>query len=244
MLLEGKVAVIYGAGGNIAGAVARAYADEGARLYLAGHHADEAKDLAKKTRGKAEVIDALDEAAIDAWTDMVANEAGRIDVSFNLIGIHDVQQALMKIGVDDFLQPIVNAMRSQFLTTRAAARHMIRQKSGVILMFGGGGPQTVPNLGGFKVALDAMEGLRRQWAIELGPHQIRILTLKTGGVADAIPDDFEGRDELIEHLKAPSPMKRIAGFEDVGHVAVFAASDHARSITDTWINMGFGSMPE
>ncbi len=244
MLLEGKVAVIYGAGGNIAGAVARAYADEGARLYLAGHHADEAKDRAKQTRGKAEVIDALDEAAIDAWTDKVASEAGRIDISFNLIGIHDVQQALMKIRVDDFLQPIVNAMRSQFLTTRAAARHMIRQKSGVILMFGGGGPQTVPNLGGFKVALDAMEGLRRQWAIELGPHQIRIVTLKTGGVADAIPEDFEGRDRLIEQLKAPSPMKRVAGFEDVGHVAVFAASDHARSITDTWINMGFGSMPE
>ncbi len=244
MLLKDKVAVIYGAGGSIADAVARAYAQEGARLYLAGHHADGTKDLAKQTRGRAEVIDALDEAAVDAWTDKVADEAGRIDISFNLIGLRDIQQALMKIRVDDFLQPIVNAMRTQFLTTRAAARHMIRQKSGVILMFGGGGPQTEPNLGGFKVALDAMEGLRRQWAIELGPHQIRIVTLKTGGVADSIPQDFEGRDQLIEHLKAPSPMKQVAHFEDVGHIAAFAASDHARSITDTWINMGFGSMPE
>ena len=244
MLLKDKVALIYGAGGSIASAVARAYSDEGARLYLSGRHPRKVEALAKETGGRAAVVDALDEAAVDAWVDEVADEAGRIDISFNLIGLGDVQQALMKIRVNDFLQPIVNAMRTQFLTTRAAARHMIRQKSGVILMFGGGGPQTEPNLGGFKVALDAMEGLRRQWAIELGPHQIRIVTLKTGGVADSIPDDFEGRDQLIEHLKAPSPMKQVARFEDVGHIAAFAASDHARSVTDTWINMAFGGMPE
>ena len=68
----------------------------------------------------------------------------------------------MEISVEDFLQPITIAMRSQFLTTRAAARHMAARGAGVILAFGGEGPHTLPGLGGFKVALDALEGLRRQ----------------------------------------------------------------------------------
>src|SRR5687767_5368903 len=79
---------------------------------------------------------------------------GRVDVSFNVISVGDVQEPLMEISAADFLQPISRAARTQFLTTRAAARHMIKQKSGVILAFGGGGPQTLPGLGGFKVALD------------------------------------------------------------------------------------------
>ena len=56
------------------------------------------------------------------------------------------------------LQSILNAMRTQFLTTRAAARHMVKRGSGVILHFGGDGPQAPPGLGGFKIALDAITG--------------------------------------------------------------------------------------
>jgi len=84
-----------------------------------------------------------------------------VQISFNVIGYGDVQKPLMEISMEDFLQPVTTAMQAQFLTTRAAARHMIPRRSGVILAFGGDGPQTLPGLGGFKVALDAIEGLRR-----------------------------------------------------------------------------------
>ena len=108
---------------------------------------------------------------------------------------------MTEISVEDFLQPITNAMRTHFLTTRAAARHMVKRGSGVILAFGGGGPQTLPGLGGFKIALDAIEGLRRQWAVELGPHGIRVVTLKTGGVPESIPDSFAEKDEIIASIE-------------------------------------------
>lgn len=75
----------------------------------------------------------------------------------------EVQAPLLEVGVEGFLQPITTAMRAQFLTTRAVARHMVRRESVVVLHFGGGGPQTQPGMGGFKIALDAIEGLRRQW---------------------------------------------------------------------------------
>jgi NAD(P)-dependent dehydrogenase (short-subunit alcohol dehydrogenase family) len=92
-------------------------------------------------------------------------------------------------------------MRTHFLTTRAAARHMVRHGSWVILAFGGSGPRTLPGLGGFKIALDALEGHRRQWACELGRHGVRVVTLKTGGVAESLPDTFEGRGALTAELE-------------------------------------------
>jgi 3-oxoacyl-[acyl-carrier protein] reductase len=153
-----------------------------------------------------------------------------------------VQQPLIDISVEDFLQPTTNAMRTQFLTTRAAARHMVKRGSGVILYFGGGGSQTMPGLGGFKIALDAIEGLRRQWAIELGPHGIRVVTLKTGGIPESIPDTFPGRDEIIANLLPSTLLKRMATLADVGNVAAFVASDQARAITATEVNISCGAI--
>lgn len=249
MLLENKVAMIYGAGGAIGGAVARAYARQGAKVFLAGLTRSKLDKLADEIRSNGgevhtSVVDALDEGVVNAYVDAVVEQAGYIDISFNLIGIGDVQKPLMEISVEDFLQPIVNAMRSQFLTSRAAARHMIMRGSGVILAFGGGGPQTLPGLGGFKIALDAIEGLRRQWAHELGEHGIRVVTLKTGGIPETIPGDFPQRDEITASIEQQTLLKRAATLEDVGNVAVFAASDQARSITATEINISAGAIIE
>src|SRR5438067_10065201 len=230
MLLENKIAVIYGAGGPIGGAAARAFAREGARVFLAGRtlaKLDTVANEIRSTGGSAStiVVDALDEQAVDSCVDAMVEQAGSIDISFNLISYGDVQQPLMMLSVEDFLQPITNAMRTHFLTTRAAARHMIRRGSGVILAFGGSGPHTHPGLGGFKIALDALEGLRRQWAWELGEHGSRVVTMKTGGIGESIPTDVAGRQHIIDHLLSTTLLKRLATLADVGHVAAFLASD-------------------
>jgi len=249
MLLENKVAVIYGAGGSIGGAVARAFAREGARVFLAGRTKAKLAKVADaiRTQGGAAdtaVVDALDERAVDEYVDGVAEQAGHIDISFNLISVGDVQKPLMELTVADFLQPITTAMRTHFLTTRAAARHMVKRGSGVILAFGGGGPQTQPGLGGFKIALDALEGLRRQWAVELRPHGIRVVTLKTGGIPESIPDTLPERDEIINSLLPGTLLKRAATLADVGNVAAFVASDQARTITATEVNISCGAIIE
>jgi NAD(P)-dependent dehydrogenase (short-subunit alcohol dehydrogenase family) len=247
MLLENKIAVIYGGGGAIGGAVARAFAGEGARVFLAGRTLASLEKVAGDIRshgGAAEtaVVDALNERAVDQFVDSVAAQAGSIDISFNLISYGDVQKPLVELSVEDFLQPIATAMRTQFLTTRAAARHMLPRGSGVILAFGGSGPQTLPGLGGFKIALDALEGLRRQWALELGKHGIRVLTLKTGGIPESMAESEPGRDEIVASLEEAALLNRTATLADVGHVAAFAASDLARTITDTEVNISCGAI--
>lgn len=247
MLLEPKVAVIYGAGGPIGGAVARAFAREGARVFLAGRTLATLDTVAGAIRaagGAAEtaVVDALDERAVNEFVEGVAARAGRLDISFNVIGYGDVQQPLTEISVDDFLRPIATATRTHFLTTRAAARHMVARGSGVILAFGGSGPQTLPGLGGFKVALDALEGLRRQWACELGPHGIRVITLKTGGVPESIDESVPERDAIAASIEQGTLLKRAATLADVGDVAAFVASDRARTITSTEVNISCGAL--
>ena len=247
MLLENKVAVIYGAGGPIGGAVARAFAREGARVFLAGRTKAKLDKVADEIRSKGgvadtAVVDALDEQMVDEYVDAVVEQAGSIDISFNLISYGDVQKPLTVISVEDFIQPITTAMRTQFLTTRAAVRHMIRRGSGVILAFGGSGPHTLPGLGGFKVALDAIEGLRRQWACELGPHGIRVVTMKTGGVPESLPDTFTGRDEITAGIEQAALLKRAATLADVGNVAAFVASDQARTMTAATVNISCGAI--
>lgn len=250
MLLAQKVAAIYGGGGAIGGAVARAFAREGATVFLAGRTQATLDTTAAAIRaagGVAEtvIVDALDEAAVDSFVTQVAARAGRIDISFNAIGLGDVQAPLLELTPADFLQPIVTAMRTHFLTTRAAARQMIaRGGGGVILQFGGGGPQTLPGLGGFKVALDAMEGLRRQWAVELGQHDIRVITIKTGGIPESIPDSDPLKETIAAGIAKVTLLGRAATLADVGNVAAFLASDHARTLTATEVNISCGAILE
>jgi 3-oxoacyl-[acyl-carrier protein] reductase len=246
-LLHGKVAVIYGAGGAIGGAVARAFAAEGAFVYLAGRTESRLQKVAQQILedgGLAEtaVVDALNEQQVEEFVARAAKKSRRIDISFNVISFGDIQQPLMEIDVEDFTQPVTLATRTHFLTTRAVAAHMIKQRSGVVLMFGGSGPQTLPGLGGFKVALDAMEGLRRQWAIELGTYGIRVVTMVTGGIIETIPWQAEGREEIIAEIASAAHLNRTATLADVGNVACFIASDKAGTITDATVNISAGAI--
>jgi 3-oxoacyl-[acyl-carrier protein] reductase len=252
LLLQGKTAVIYGGGGSIGGAVARAFGREGATVHLAGRTQATLDEVAEEIRsagGAAETaeVDALDEQEVDRHADAVAADAGGIDVSFNLIAhpyTHGTPLAEMK--ADDFMAPVETAARTTFLTARAAARHMIPRRSGVILAFGGPGDRSAPlrdyYLGGTQVAFDAIETMRRQLAVELGPHGIRVVTLETGGVPETIPEGIDGRDAIVESLEGATLLGRGATLEDVGNAAAFAASDRARTMTAATINVSCGAL--
>ena len=258
MLLEDKNAVVYGGGGKVGGAVAHAFAREGARVFLAGRTLatlDAVSEGIRSAGGVAETaqVDALDEMTVDEHADAVAQEAGSIDISFNLISYGDVQGTpLVEMPLEDFERPVMTAVRTQFLTSRAAARHMIRQGSGVILTFGGaGGRDPIRDytsggfqvyLGGFQVALGALEVLRRQLAVELGPHGIRVVTLQSGGVPETTREDW--REAITQSFIDTSMLKRVETLEDVGNVAAFAASDLARTMTATSINITSGRVAD
>jgi NAD(P)-dependent dehydrogenase (short-subunit alcohol dehydrogenase family) len=260
MLLENKSAVIYGAGGSVGGAVARAFAGEGAKVFLAGRTLATLEGVAEEISaagGEAEIaqVDALDQEAVDEHADAAAAEAGGIDISFNSIGHGDVHGIpLVDMAFEDFARPITTAMRSQFLTARAAARHMVARGSGVILAITATTARhNIPNVGGTGVTFDAIEGLCRQLACELGPKGIRVVWLQTTGILEAISDTVDlfpdygsgqmTREDLIAWLRGRTTMDRLTSLTDVAAMAAFVASDHAGAMTGCAANLTCGSVP-
>jgi NAD(P)-dependent dehydrogenase (short-subunit alcohol dehydrogenase family) len=246
-LLTGKIALVYGGGGAIGGAAARAFAREGAHVFLAGRTIGPVEAVADEIRAAgwladAAQVDGLDEQQVSEFTDAVADRTGRIDVCLNVIGVDDVQKPLSEITPEEFVRPIGVAARTHFLTTRAAVRHMAAQGSGVVLMFGGSGPQTVAGIGGFKVSLDAMEGIRRQFACEFSPYGIRFVTLITGGIPESMPDSLGIKPQIEASLADATLLKRTATLSDVGDVAAFVASDRARTMTSATVNISCGAI--
>jgi 3-oxoacyl-[acyl-carrier protein] reductase len=261
LLLERKNAVIYGGAGSVGAAVARAFAREGARVFLAGRTRATLDQVAEELSGsggsvETAEVDALDQRAVDEHADAVAARAGGIDVSFNAISHGDVHGVpLLELSMEDFTRPITVAMQAQFLTTRAAARHMTRQGSGVIMAITATTARpALPEIGGTGVTFDAIESQCRQWARELGPHGVRVVWLQTTGLPEALADgihpaygagpaDGMTRAELIAWMRRSTQLNRLTSLAELGDVAAFMASDHAAAMTATGVNLTCGHVP-
>ena len=204
MMLQGKVAVIYGAGGAIGSAVARAFAREGAKLFLTGRYLAPAVAVAREVAsagGSAEaaVVDALDEQAVDQHLQSVIDAAGRLDISFNAVGIPDANilgVPLVELDVEQFSLPIATYTASYFLTARLAARRMIANRSGVIMTVTAlHSRMGIPLVGGYGPAMAAKEALTRDLSAELAPQGIRVVGLRPQGLpeTDTLKEAFEPR---------------------------------------------------
>ena len=256
MLLEGKNAVIYGGGGSVGGAVARAFASEGANVFLAGRTAESLEAVAseiERAGGRAEVaeLDALDEQAVEKHIGELVERAGTIDISFNAISIQDVQLIpLVEMSREDFMRPIVTGTTTHFLTARAAARHMSTQGFGVIMTFSASAARAYfpgVHVGGFGIACTAIEALTKQLAAEVGPNGIRVNCLRSEG----IPESWEGASteewsastrEIEAFLEQRSLLGRVTTLADVGNAAAFLASDLASATTGTVFNLTSGTV--
>jgi NAD(P)-dependent dehydrogenase (short-subunit alcohol dehydrogenase family) len=257
MLLKDKNAVIYGAGGSIGGAVAKEFAREGARVFLAGRTRDPLEAVAadiSSSGGSAEVavLDALDEKAVDEHARAIGSEAGSIDVSFNLITRGDVQGIpLIEMATDDLLHAVVNGLRSNFITARAAARHMVEQGSGVILVLDSGSANGSPMMGSTGPADAATDILVRNLAAEIGPRGVRVVGIWTAGLPEtfskekvaAVDSRFEDEAALQGLIKSLDQMRmtrRSPRLEEVAATATFLASEKAAAITGTFVNVTSG----
>ena len=262
MLLDTKTAIVYGAGGAIGSAVARAYAREGAEVHLAGRTRRTLEEVAQRIRhdgGAAHVaeVDVLDRSAVARHADAVAASGG-IDICFNATSNDDVQGTpLLEMPFGEFLRPVTKAVTAHFNVAVAVGRHMTRRGCGVILVMAGG-REAIPRLGGSHVAWAALAGLCRQLAAEFGPYGVRVSwLLSPGSPGSPGYDDHDGRPDGVgaapgaapgaaESAGAPGTVGLLAGhlpsYGEVANVAVFAASDWARTITASEINFTGGAV--
>jgi NAD(P)-dependent dehydrogenase (short-subunit alcohol dehydrogenase family) len=255
MLLENKNAVIYGAGGSIGSAVAQTFAREGARVFLTGRNRDKLDKVASEIAtagGAAEVavVDALDERAVDEHARAVVAQAGTIDVSLNLVSRGDVQGTpLVEMTTADLLRPVTTGLTTTFITSRAAARQMIQQGSGVILAVDSGSAHGSPMMGGTGPADAATDTYIRNLATEIGPHGVRALGIWIAGVPETLtPEklaevngdlqlDEAGLQGLLTHLDGMRILRRSPKLDEVAGTLAFLASDRAGGITGTFVNV-------
>ena len=253
-MLKNKVAIIYGAGGSLGGAVSKALAREGVRLFLTGRNISSVQKIAdeiKASGGYAEAaeVDALDEHAINTHIETVMQEAGEPDISFNAIGLQDTQNIpLVNMKVDDFTRPVSIAMQTHFLTATAAGRAMMKNGSGVILTLtatpGGIG---YPNVGGFGPACCAIESFSRDLASELGPFGIRVVNIRSAGSPDsrvfreAIEKGGQEVLDVIKSMEGDTMLKTLPRMDEIANTAVFLASAMAGKITGITVDVTCGT---
>ena len=264
MMLNDKVAVIYGAGGAIGGAVARAFASEGASLFLMGRLRAPVEAVAHgivSAGGSAEAaeVDALDEQAVDTHLRSVIEKAGRLDISFNAVGSPDANilgVPLVDLDVEQFSLPITTYTRSYFLTARLAARRMVPNRSGVIMTVTTLHSRTgLPLAGGYGPAQAAKEALTRGLSAELAPQGIRVVGLRPQAMPESVGSRrrfFESRatssgmtwEQFQEALATRTHPRRLMTLEEMANVAAFMASDRASGMTGTTVNLTMGSLDD
>ncbi len=260
MMLENKSAVIYGAGGAIGGAVTRAFADAGARVYLAGRSRARLEKVASDiddVAGLAEV-DALDERAVAAHADAVAAHAGGIDIAMNAVAfpfVHGVP--FVEIAVEDVMHPIDAFLRTNLITAHAVARHMTARQSGTILTLSTAASRFVfPGTLGYGTTGALVEVVSERLAVELGPSGVRVVCMRPHAIADGPAHGsfagavFESRaaaaglgvEQWLEQFAQDTTlMGQFPTVAEIADAAVFLASDRANAITGTVIDLTYGS---
>lgn len=265
MMLQDKIAVVYGAGGAVGSTIARAFAREGATVFVTGRHGSKVEDLANNIVAAGGIahaaeVDALDEGAVERHANDVLRRTGRIDISFNAVGIPADVVAdkgmqgvpFTQIPLASFAAPIETYTRTNFLTARTAARVMVNMKSGGVILMHTPEPARVsaPLLGGMGPAWAAMEALCRNLSAEVGPQGVRAVCLRTTGLPETrtidvvygiharvlgvAPDQVRALFEGMTHRKRSTTLSELAG------AAVLLASDLGRGWTGTVANLTGG----
>jgi 3-oxoacyl-[acyl-carrier protein] reductase len=265
MQLANKVAVIYGGGGAIGGAIAQELARRGATVHLAGRTREKLEVEARRIReagGTAHVarVDVLDSAAVEAHADATVARSGRIDIAVNAVGFVHVQGTpLAELSLEDYEHTIHAYARAHFLTAKAAARHMVARRSGVILLLSTpASRRAFPGVLGFGSACGQIEAFARHLACELGPDGIRVICLRPDAIPEAVAAGSHSRevfepvaakngltvDAMLAQGAGASMLRRAATLADIGAVAAFAASPAAAAMTATTLNLSCGSLED
>lgn len=264
MTLSNKTAIVYGGSGAIGSAIVRAFHRAGADIFMVARDEQKLQRVAGDIddgsgRIHTSALDALDEKAVNEHAEEVVQQTGSIDISVNVTGCFHIQGvSFLDLSLEDFMFPVDRYIRINFITAKAAAKQMVKQKSGVLLSISTPGSK-LPGTGfmGYGLACSGIEALNRHFAGELGAYGIRSVCLRPDAMPEAAAHGSHSKEVfakaaggagisiaemLQQHAQANTLLKRLPTLEEVANTALFMASDQASAITGTVANLTCGSL--
>jgi 3-oxoacyl-[acyl-carrier protein] reductase len=234
MRLEGKTAIVTGAGSGFGAGIARKFAAEGARVMVADINQAAAAEVAREIGGVAQAVDVGDGASVTAMAKAALNAFGRVDILVNNAGITHKPTPMEEVSEDEFdLVFRVNA-KSVYLTARALLPAMKAARSGAILNVAStAGLSPRPNLNWYNASKGWMITATKAMAVELAPFGIRVNALAPVAGETPLLASFMGEDtpEMRAKFLSTIPIGRFSTPEDMGNAACFLCSDEAGMVT-------------
>lgn len=250
---EGKVAIVTGASTGLGPIMARMLADEGARLVLAARRLELVEQAAAAIGDNAVAVraDVTDEGDVAAMVEMAMSSWGQVDVLMNNAAVPGTDKWIWEQTVDNFLDTYkVDCMAAMLCTREVLNRSMMAQRSGAIVNFSSGaGWDGMVRKSHYSAAKGALRILTKVTAKEVGQFDVRCNCVVPGAINTELMQNYMARvaeeqgtsvEEIAAGIQAPLPLKTFSTPEDVANLALFLASDQARTITGQSINVDAG----
>lgn len=262
MLLQNKVAVIFGGSGAIGSAVARTMAREGAHVYLGARHQEKLARIADEIRAAGGSVDTfltdvLDEHAMMTQTAELAQRTAGFDIVVNATGfMHDQGKTVTELTLSEFMQGITPFLTAQFTIAKAVTPYMGGDRAGTILsVVAPAGAMAVAGHSGHIVGCAGSEAFVKALASELALHNIRVICIRSHAVVDGVQaGSYTGEifaakaqemgltiEEWLGGAAQSTMLKRLPTLAQLADMMAFLASDHASAMTATVINMTAGA---
>ena len=252
MKLDGKVALITGAGSGIGAAAARLLAQEGAKVAALGHTADELNKVVagiKQAGGDAIAIvaDISQPQEMEKAVRQTVDQYGGLHIVFANAGINGVWAPLEELTPEEWNRTISTNLTGTFLTVKYAVPHLKKQGGSIIVTASVNGTRIFSNTGAtaYSTTKAGQVAFTKMIALELAPSKIRVNVVCPGAIETEIGDNTQQRD--LEKVKTPVEFPKgqipLTGgqpgkSEDVAQLVLFLASDESRHIsgTEIWID--------